>query len=120
MESPDEDLQASCPKFPGQVGCAGELIGLDPNQCYDGAAIREPVGPYDLADRYRLNGIVIKLGLKLDFPAQQLVLGNILGQAGKASKCVTWEYAAKMTNDVSLIIIFRWLDEDDPKPSAFG
>jgi len=120
MESPDQDLQALSPKFLGQVGSAGELIGLDSNQRDNSAAIRRPVGPYDAAEWYRLDGIVIKLGLKFNTPAQQTPFGDILSQAGKASKCVTWQCAAEMTNHVPIIIIFGWLNEDDPKLFAFG
>jgi len=120
MESSDQDLQASCPEFPGQIGCAGKLVGLYSNKRHNYAAFGKPVRPQDTADWYCLDGIVVKLNLKLNIAAQRPVFVEVPRQAGKAGKRVAWEYAAKMTNDVSFIVIFGRLYEDDTYLLPFG
>jgi hypothetical protein len=113
VKSPNENLKSSCPEIPGKVGRPGKLVGLDSGQDDDGSPVGRPVGFNNPAHGNFFNGIVEDLDSKFDSLAKQLPPRNILGKAGQAGECVAREYAPKVTNHVSIIIVFGWLDEDD-------
>jgi hypothetical protein len=57
-----------------------------------------------------LNGIVNELDFDINIVTKQSALHRVLRKTGKARKGVAWQHAAKMTDYISLVIIFGCFD----------
>jgi hypothetical protein len=113
MESADKNLQTSGAKFPGKIRCPGELIRLNSHQGHNSPPIRKLIGFDDPFDRYLLDGVVDELGFERNFLAKQLAPGHVLRKTGKAGQRIAWQYATKMTDYKSFVIVFGGLYENN-------
>jgi len=112
MESTDENLEPAAAKSAGEFGRPGKLIGLDTRKRDDGSAGRQSMGSDYFLNRDFFYSVVKQLYFKLD-AAQLPALGDIPGKAGKAGKGIAGENSAEMADDVSFVVVFRRLYDDD-------
>ena len=78
------------------------------------------MGPDNSAGRDFLDGIIEEFYLKIDSFAKQFPSSNILSKAGEAGKRIARKHPAKVTDDVSFIVVLGRLDENDSNLSAFA
>ena len=119
MKSPDQDLQSSRPKTPGNIGGARKLVGLDADKRDDCHATGRLVGPYDLVNRYFLHCIIQNLDAYFQIVAENPAVIQIFSEAVETGECVTGQDAAEMADHIALVIIFGRLNQDNRKAFAF-
>jgi len=118
MKSPDQNLQSSSPKTPGDVGGSRKLVGLDTDKRNNCFAARTLVGPDDLVDRYFLYRIVQNLDSYFEIVAKNLAAIQIFSEAAETGEGVARQDTAKMADYIALIIVFGRLNQDNGKAFA--
>jgi hypothetical protein len=77
------------------------------------------MGSEDPLERDGLDGVVVKLDLKLDILAQQPAPGDIPGEAVQARERVAGQHAAKMADYIPFVVVFGRLYKDNANLSMF-
>jgi len=118
MKSPDQDLQPSRSKTPGNIGGSRKLVGLDTDQRDDCFAVRMLVGPDDPVDRYFLHRIIQNRDSYFEIVAKNLAAIQIFRETAEAGECVARQDTPKMADYIALVIVFGRLNQDNGEPFA--
>jgi len=96
---------------------------LNTDQRDDCPAIGTPVGPDNLVNRQFLHRVIENFNLYLEIIAKNPAAVQIFCKTAETGKGVAWKHAAQMTDDISVVIIFGGLDQDNRQeftPVSFG
>ena len=114
VKAADNDRYIGLAELTGEIQGARKLVGLDSDQANQAAAGSANALDDLLAGNYRV-GLVHRLELNLDILAEHLVLRALGDQAVDRRQRVRGDRRAKPLNDVTVVVIVRWLNQDDKK-----
>jgi hypothetical protein len=117
-KSPDQDLQSSSPKTPGEVCGSRKLVRLDTDKRDDCPAAGTPVGPDDFVDRHFLYRIIQYLYSYFKIVAKNLAAIQIFSETAETGERVARQDTAQMADHIALIIVFGGLNQDNGKVFA--
>ena len=118
MKSPDQDLQTTSPKTPGNIGGSRKLVGLNTDKRDDCPASGALIGPDDPVDRYFLYRVVEDFDSHFKFVAKNLATIQILSETMETGKRIVRQDAAPMADYVPLVIVFGGFNQDNGKALA--
>ena len=107
-------------KWPRNIQSARILIGLDAHQSDQSKIV---ILPEVLKERRNIDpgvGLIDHCHIDVDIRPQHLALGAIDGNTIDGRKRVGRYHRPPPANDISVIIVMRWFDEDEPENTPRG
>src|SRR5262249_13406948 len=113
MEAADGDADAERAQFTGDGHGTRELIGLHPDQTHDARVTWLLDARGDAPNRNLDVHLVIGIDLDGHILAQDATVGAILRDRVKAGHRIRWNPSPPPLNDVTILVVVRWLDDID-------
>lgn len=118
MKAADRDLDSRREQGTRDVYRARKLVGLNPYQAYQAAvsvALETADYPPSRNDRC---GLVVRLDFDFDLVTEDVAIARVKSQTVKARKRVGGNKTAPPLDDVTVVIVMRWLDQFEQESNA--
>src|SRR5580704_8101685 len=120
MKPADADRQAGGTERLRQIDGARELVGLDPDEAYQGTTAGLPDAADDPLGPHAPDGLVIGLDADLDLVAKHMPAPGVLGETAQTGERIRRDRRPEPLDRITVVVVMRRLDQHEVEQGRTG